>query len=323
MSHPDRVDSSNLVVVTGAAGFIASHIVRALLDRGTRVRAVDDLSGGMQWSRLDSFGDAVDRRTLSILAPKDELAAAFAGADAVVHHAALISVPESVERPVDYHAVNATGTLNVLEAARAASVRRVVYASTSALYGDGPGQPKVETMVPDPISPYAVSKYAGERYVSAYARLFGMATVALRYFNVFGPGQNLKSQYGAAIPAIVMKILRGEPPTIYGDGEQTRDFCQVDNVVRANLLALSAEKLQGQAVNVGCGRRASVNDIVAAANRGLGRSQVAHYAPPRAGDVRDSLADVSLAKAVLGYEPALQFEQGLEQTLPWYRAQVG
>ncbi len=314
--------NGRIAVVTGAAGFIASHITHALVERGYAVRAIDDLTGGMGWLRLDDLGDRIERHQTSILA-SDGLAAALRGAQVVVHHAALISVPESVERPIDYQLVNATGTLQLLEACRAAGVGRVVYASTSAVYGDGPEQPKRESMVPDPISPYAVSKYAGERYVSAYARLHGMETVCLRYFNVFGQGQNLKSQYGAAVPAIVTRILRGEAPTVYGDGEQTRDFCHVSNVVRANVLAVTAPKLAGEVVNIGCGRRASVNDIVAAANRMLGRSQRANYAAARAGDVKDSLADVTLAKQVLGYEPVTHFEQGLEQTLPWYREQVG
>jgi UDP-glucose 4-epimerase len=208
------MSSRPIAVVTGAAGFIASHIVRGLLDRGHAVRAIDDLSGGMGWSRLDDLGERVDRVRASILAPPATLAAAFRGVTVVIHHAALISVPESVQRPVDCHAVNATGTLAVLEAARAAGVNRFVYASTSAVYGDGPEQPKREAMVPDPISPYAVSKYAGERYVSAYAKLHGMATVSLRYFIVFGQEQNPRSQYGAAIPAIVTHVLRDERPTI-------------------------------------------------------------------------------------------------------------
>jgi nucleoside-diphosphate-sugar epimerase len=317
---PDQ--NGRIAVVTGAAGFIASHITHALVSLGYRVRAVDDLTGGMGWSRLEDLGDRIGRHQMSILTT-DGLTAVLRGAQVVVHHAALISVPESVERPIDYQRVNATGTLQLLEACRTAGVRRVVYASTSAVYGDGPEQPKRESMVTDPISPYAVSKYAGERYVSAYARLHGMETICLRYFNVFGPGQNLKSQYGAAVPAIVTRILRGEPPTVYGDGEQTRDFCHVHNVVRANLLAVAAPKLGGEVVNIGCGRRASVNQIIAAANRLLGRSVSAKFDPPRAGDVRDSLADVALAKRVLGYEPVLQFEEGLEQTLPWYREQVG
>ena len=315
--------NGRIAVVTGAAGFIASHITHALVERGYHVRAVDDLTGGMGWARLDDLGDRIDRHEMSILAASDALQPALRGASVVVHHAALISVPESVDRPMDYQRVNATGTLQLLEACRAAGVRRVVYASTSAVYGDGPEQPKREAMVPDPISPYAVSKYAGERYVSAYAKLHGMETVSLRYFNVFGPGQNLNSQYGAAVPSIVTRILRGQEPTVYGDGEQTRDFCHVGNVVRANLLAVSAPALGGEVINVGCGRRASVNQIIAAANRLLGRSQHARYEPARPGDVRDSLADVTLARQVLGYEPLTQFEDGLEQTLPWYRQQVG
>ncbi len=309
MTRP--INPPKVAVVTGAAGFIASHLVQGLVDRGYRVRAVDDLSGGMGWSRLESHGRSVERIELSILAGERALSEVFRGADLISHHAALISVPESVEQPTEYHAVNATGTLIVLEAARTACVRRIIYASTSAVYGDDPQQPKRETMPTDPVSPYAVSKYAGERYVCAYARLFAMQTVCFRYFNVFGQGQNLHSQYGAAIPAIVSRILNAQSPTIYGDGEQTRDFCHVSNVVRANLLAAEAVNLSGQVINIGCGHRASVNDIVAATNRLAGKNVRPTYVPPRAGDVRDSLAAIEYAKTVLGYEPVTSFEDGL------------
>jgi UDP-glucose 4-epimerase len=231
----------------------------------------------------------------------------------VSHHAALISVPESVARPLDYHDVDATATLQLLEAARKAGAMRVVYASSSAAYGEEPEQPKKESQRPVPISPYAIAKYTGELYVSAYAKLYGMQTIALRYFNVFGPGQNPKSQYGAAVPNIVSLMKSGKPPIVYGDGEQTRDFCHVYNVVHANMLALEAPTLRGEVVNIGTGKRVSVNYLVSQVNKLLGTSIVPTHEPPRAGDVRDSLADITLAKEVLRYEPQLQFEEGLAQ----------
>ncbi len=302
-------------LVTGAAGFIAGHLTRALVDRGYRVRAFDDLSGGT-WENLADLGDRIERLTASVTDPAAVRAAAE-GADVIFHHAALVSVPQSVERPADYNAVCVGGTLNVLEAARAAGVRRVVYASSSACYGENPVQPKTEAMRAEPISPYAVAKYAGELYVSAYAGLHGMKTVSLRYFNVFGPGQNPKSQYGAAIPSILSRMLAGERPTVYGDGSQTRDFCYIENVVRANLLAAEAD-VAGEAVNIGCGRRTSVNDIVAKANALLGKELQPIYGPARTGDVRDSLADISLAEKVIGYRPTVYFDEGLERSIRWY-----
>ena len=303
-------------LVTGAAGFIAGHLTRALVNRGYAVRALDNLSGG-SWSTLDDLGDRITRLTADVTDPA-ALRTAAEGVDVVFHHAALVSVPQSVERPLDYNAVCAGGTLAVLEAARAAGAR-VVYASSSACYGENPAQPKVETMLPAPISPYAVAKYAGELYVSAYAALHGMKTVSLRYFNVFGAGQNPKSQYGAAIPSILSRMLRGERPTVYGDGGQTRDFCHIDNVVNANLLAAEAD-VKGEALNIGCGRRTSVNEIVEQANALLGTDLPPEYRPARPGDVRDSLADISLAEGVIGYRPMVYFEEGLERSIPWYKA---
>jgi UDP-glucose 4-epimerase len=304
--------SKKIVLVTGAAGFIASHITRGLVNKGYHVRAYDDLSGNMGWSRLEDLGDKIERITASIL-DKEALANALKGVSMISHHAALISVPESVARPLDYHDVDATATLQLLEAARKAGAMRVVYASSSAAYGEEPEQPKKESQRPVPISPYAIAKYTGELYVSAYAKLYGMQTIALRYFNVFGPGQNPKSQYGAAVPNIVSLMKSGKPPIVYGDGEQTRDFCHVYNVVHANLLALEAPRLKGEVVNIGTGKRVSVNYLVAQVNKLLGTNIVPTHEPPRAGDVRDSLADISLAKEVLGYEPQLQFEEGLAQ----------
>lgn len=314
--------ASHQALVTGGAGFIGSHLVRALLDRGYRVRVLDDLRGSGSWKRLDALGDRVERVAADICDPA-AVANACRGVDVVFHKAALVSVPESVSRPADYHAVDATATLGLLTAARDAGVKRVIYASTSAIYGEAPEQPKVESMRGLPISPYGIAKYTGELYLTAFAKLYGLQTISLRYFNVFGSGQDPKSQYGAAVPGIVTKVLNDQPPTIFGDGEQTRDFCHVSNVVHANLLAAEAPTLAGEVVNIGCGRRVTVNRIVELANQLLGKNVVPNHEPARPGDVRDSLADISLAKMVLGYEPVLHFDDGLAQSIDWYRRQFG
>jgi UDP-glucose 4-epimerase len=239
--------------------------------------------------------------------------------DVIFHQAAWAGVPQSVSRPLEYHHNNATGTLVLLEAAREAGVRRFIYAASSSAYGDQPELPKREGMTPTPISPYAAAKYAGELYVSLYAKLHGMETIRLRYFNVFGPGQDPRSQYGAAVPAVVLSLLRGKRPTIYGDGEQTRDFCFIENVVRANLLAADAKELRGEAVNIACGRRVSVNSIVEMANEILGTNIAAEHKPPRLGDVRDSWASIALAEKLIGYRPSIFFEEGLRKSIEWYR----
>jgi UDP-glucose 4-epimerase len=305
------------ILVTGGGGFIASHIVRALVERGDKVRVLDDLSGCKSWKRLDDIKDKIELVQGSIL---DQAAVerAVQDVDVIFHKAALVSVPESVADPIAYHETDATATLKLLEAARKAKVSRVIYASTSAIYGDAPEQPKVESMRGLPISPYGIAKYAGELYLTAYAVLHGLQTISLRYFNVFGPGQDPKSQYGAAVPSIVSKILTGISPTIYGDGNQTRDFCHVNNVVHANLLAADAPKLHGEVVNIGCGKRVTVNRIVELANQLLNKNVKPIHEPPRAGDVRDSLADISLAKTVLNYEPVMHFDEGLRHSIDWY-----
>ncbi|MGN6727463.1 MAG: SDR family oxidoreductase [Tepidisphaeraceae bacterium] len=308
------------ILVTGGAGFIASHITHALVARGHRVRVLDNLSGAGSWRRLADLGDRVEQVTGDILNPRD-IERAVEGVQVIFHLAAAVSVPESVARPLAYHDACATGTLSLLEAARRSHIDRFVYASTSAAYGESPEQPKVETMRTVPLSPYGIAKLTGEMYVTAYAHLHGMKSISLRYFNVFGPGQDPKSQYGAAVPSIVAKILREESPTIYGDGEQTRDFCFIDNVVHANLLAMSAD-VHGEAVNIGCGKRVSVNAIVSESNRLLGKNVRSSYAPPRPGDVRDSLADITLAKSVIGYEPQVYFEEGLARSLAWYQKEM-
>jgi nucleoside-diphosphate-sugar epimerase len=323
MSTPSTPSTpSKTALVTGAAGFIGSHLVRGLLGQGFAVRGLDDLSGSGSWSRLEGVDGPLTRITGSIL-DKETLRQAVDGVAVILHHAAMVSVPESVAKPEAYHAVDATGTLLLLEAARAAGVSKVVYAASSAAYGDAPEQPKFESHRAEPVSPYAVAKYAGELYLTSYAKLHGMNTISLRYFNVFGPGQNPKSQYGAAIPNIVSKMIRGERPTVYGDGQQTRDFCYIENIVAANMLAAKAPALHGEVVNIGCGRRVSVNDIVEQTNKVLGKAIKPNYEPARAGDVRDSLADISLAMKVLGYEPRVHFAEGLAQSISWYREHLG
>jgi nucleoside-diphosphate-sugar epimerase len=313
------VRAARSTLVTGGAGFIGAHLVHALLARGDRVRVLDDLSGSGSWRRLEDVRGDIEAIEGSVLDPA-AVRAAVNGIDVIFHHAALVSVPQSVEQPLEYHAVDATATLALLRAAREAGVARFIFASTSAIYGDAPEQPKQESMRGLPLSPYGIAKYAGELYTSMYARLHGLETISLRYFNVFGPGQDPKSQYGAAVPSIVSKILSGARPEIYGDGEQTRDFCHVSNVVHANMLAGDAATLSGAVVNIGCGRRVSVNGIVRIANELLGSDVKPLYQPARAGDVRDSLADISEAKRVLGYEPQMFFEAGLRESIAWYIA---
>lgn len=304
-------------LVTGGAGFIGHHLAHALVERGVKTRVLDDLSRGSV-ARLRDIASRITFIEGSIL-DATRLQQAVEGVDVIFHHGAWASVPQSVEMPLEYHEIDATGTLKVLEAARAAGVRRVVYAASSSAYGDQPQLPKKEDQLPSPISPYAVAKYVGEHYMTVYAVLHGMQTISLRYFNVFGAHQDPKSLYGAAIPAIVSRVVKGISPTIYGDGEQTRDFCHIDNVVQANLLAAQTPGLKGQVINVACGQRVSVNDIVRLANRFLGTSVKPTYAPPRPGDVRDSWADIGLAKSLIGYEPTVFFEEGLRRWIDWYK----
>ena len=304
-------------LVTGGAGFIGHHIARTLLARGCKVRILDDLSRGSR-SRLAEIGAGAEFIEASIL-DDAALEKAIRGVDVIFHHGAWASVPQSVEQPMEYHEIDATGTLKILETARRLGVRKVVYAASSSAYGEQPDLPKREDQLPAPISPYAVAKYVGELYLSVYARLHGMQTISLRYFNVFGPHQDPKSLYGAAIPAIVSRVVKGISPTIYGDGEQTRDFCYIDNVVEANLLAASSDLLAGQVVNVACEQRVSVNDIVRLANQFTGNQVKATYAPPRAGDVKDSWADCSLAAKLIGYKPKVFFEEGLKRWIEWYK----
>jgi nucleoside-diphosphate-sugar epimerase len=308
------------VLVTGGAGFIGSHLIENLVALGADVVAIDDLSGG-DWANLSGVGDNVRQITGSIL-DENAIAEAVAGCDVVFHQAALGSVPRSVNEPLLYHQVNVMGTVSVLEAARAANVRRVVYAASSSAYGDppNPDAPKVETQCPSPLSPYAASKLAGEHAMRAYANCYDLDTACTRYFNIFGPRQNANSAYAAVIAAFAKALLTGQQPTIFGDGEQSRDFTFVHNVVQANLLAARAEApLQGEVFNVACGQRVSINQLFDRMAKALGQPDAKPvHVEARAGDVRHSLADISKAGQVLGYEPLVMLDAGLAATCDWY-----
>ncbi|MGF1668126.1 MAG: SDR family oxidoreductase [Acidimicrobiia bacterium] len=303
-------------LVTGGAGFIGSNISRALLERGDDVRVIDDFATGR---RQNIDGLDIELIEASIEDP-EAVARAVDGVEVVFHQAALPSVKRSVDDPVRTHSVNATGSLNVLNAARKADVRRLVYASSSSAYGNTPTLPKHEGMVTAPLSPYAVAKLAGEQYCKAFAHVYDIETVALRYFNVFGPHQDPTSHYSAVIPLFTTALLEGRAPVIHGDGEQTRDFTYIDNVVQANLKAAAADsRSSGEAMNIACGYRVSLNQLLAAIGETVGNTdyQVTHT-ETRAGDVRDSLADISKARDLIGYEPTVLLEEGLKRTVEWF-----
>ena len=308
------------VLVTGGAGFIGSSLARVLVRRGDQVRVLDDFSSGKR-QNLDDIAARIEVIEASIL-DEATLRRAAAGVDVIFHQAALPSVPRSLNAPLPSHEANATGTLRVLEAARAERVRRVVYAGSSSAYGDTPVLPKVETMVPRPLSPYAVSKLTGELYCQMYARTFGVETVVLRYFNVFGPRQDPTSQYAAVIPRFVTAALAGEQPVIFGDGSQSRDFCFIDNVVDANLRAAEAPgpEVSGRVFNIACGTATDLNTVVRLVGELTGKPLQARYQPPRAGDVKHSLADIEQARAGLGYQPQVLFPEGLARTVAWFRS---
>jgi UDP-glucose 4-epimerase len=300
------------VLITGGAGFIGSHLARRLLKLGAAVRVIDDLSTGR---RSNLPPEPVEFIEASILDER-ALREAVDGCRLLFHQAAMVSVPRSVQEPLTCAAINTTGTERVLEAARDAGVQRVMFASSAAVYGDEPRLPSRED---DPIvccSPYAASKAAGEALMTAFARCYGLSTISLRYFNIFGPRQDPHSPYAAAIAAFVDAMLAGRPPTIFGDGRQTRDFTPVANVVHANLLAASSEReLHGQAVNIGTGRQVNLLEVLAEMARHLKVEATYRFAPPRAGDVRDSTADITRARELLGYEPHVEFATGLGELL--------
>jgi len=309
----DRAAASRRALVTGGAGFIGSHLVGRLLAEGFAVRVLDDFSSGRQANLADVEDDIELWR--GDVRDDEIVARAVSGVDVVFHQAAIASVPRSVAEPLETNAVNLAATVGLLEAARRHGVRRVVFAASSAAYGDDPILPKSESLPPRPLSPYAVQKYASELYLQVYARLHSLETVALRYFNVYGPRQDPKSDYAAVIPLFVTAALEGSPVRIYGDGEQTRDFVYVSDVAEANLLAATAPGVSGEVLNVASGRRTSVNELARVIGDCLGRRIETLHQPPRAGDVPHSWADVSRCQRLLGFEAKVSLEQGLELTV--------
>jgi len=305
-------------LVTGGAGFIGSHIAEALVRRGDQVRILDNFSSGRR-ENLAGFADKVTVIEGDLNDPA-ALKRAVTGVEIIYHEAALPSVPRSVADPIGSNRANVDGTVALLWAAKEAGVRRVIYAASSSAYGDAPQFPRVETIRPEPLSPYAVAKLAGEYYMRAFTECYGLETVSLRYFNVFGPQQDPKSQYAAAVPLFTTAILENRSPTVFGDGEQSRDFTYVENVVRANLLSADApKKAVGKVFNVGCGDKVTVNQVIAAINRVLGKNVPSVHVPPRAGDVRHSHADISLARELLGFTPVVSFEDGLRKTVEFFK----
>jgi UDP-glucose 4-epimerase len=305
-------------LVPGGAGFIGSHIVRKLLGEGWAVRVLDDLSTGHA-ENLAEVADQIEFVQGSIV-DAALVERCVKDCDTVFHLAARASVPRSVAYPFEANEANVTGTLSLLLAARDAGVRRFVYSSSSSAYGDTPTLPKVETMPTQPLSPYAVSKLAAEHYCSCFANVYGLQTISLRYFNVFGPRQDPNSAYAAAIPALVSRMVADEPPIIYGDGEQSRDFCYIENVVAANWLAANTARLNGEVVNIACGERTTLNEIVAMINQHLGKQIKPAYHDPRPGDVKHSLASVEAARVAIGYVPQVMFAEGLARAIDYYRS---
>jgi nucleoside-diphosphate-sugar epimerase len=305
-------------LVTGGAGFIGSSLVRALLARGDRVRVLDNFFSGKRENLSEVAGDV--ELIEGDIRDEATLVRALDGMELVFHQAAIPSVPRSLVDPLASHEANATGTLKLLHHAKRAGVRRVVYAASSSAYGDQPAREKVETMRPAPLSPYAVSKLSGEQYCQVFAGAYGLETVCLRYFNVFGPRQDPASEYAAVIPRFVTAALAGRGVTIYGDGTQSRDFCFIDNTVEANLAAsaMPAGDVSGRVFNVACGAATSLNDVVRLLGEILGKTIAISYAPARVGDVKHSLADIGEARARLKYRAAISFLEGLRRTAAWY-----
>ena len=306
------------VLVTGGGGFIGSHIVDRVLADGHSVRVLDNFATGSRENLLDVLDDI--ELVEGDIQSYERVHNAVSGCDVVLHQGALPSVPRSVQDPLTSNATNVTGTLNVLLAARDSGVQRVVYASSSSIYGANPELPKHEGLLPQPISPYAVAKLAGEGFCRSFHEVFGLETVALRYFNVFGPRQDPLSQYAAVVPNFITALMNGAQPVVYGDGEQSRDFTYVGNVVEGNLLAMGAEGVAGKTYNVAAGERTTLNELLGYIGSLVGREPDARYEAPRLGDVKHSQADVSAAKRDLGYEPSVSVQEGLRLTLQWFSA---
>lgn len=306
-----------MYLVTGGAGFIGSNIVRRLVTMGEKVRVLDDFSTG---KRENLTGIREIEVVEGSLLDDDCLKRAVTGVKYILHQGAIPSVPRSIADPLRSNEVNITGTLKLLEAAKAVGVKRFVFAASSSAYGDTTVLPKVEDMPGDPLSPYAVGKYTGELYVKIFAGLYGLPTVSLRYFNIFGPNQDPASEYAAVIPKFIQLMLKGKAPTIYGDGEQSRDFTYIDNAVEANLLACSSDQVgQGEVINVACGERYTLNELVQMLNEILGSTIEPVYTGARSGDVRHSLADITRAKELLGYTVKVEFKEGLRRTVEWFK----
>jgi len=310
-----------MYLVTGGGGFIGSHLVRELVRRGERVRVLDDSSSGSRARIADVLAEVEwsdgDVREIAVVQR------ACQGVDVVLHHAAIASVPRSVREPELTHEVNVTGTLNVLNAARAMGVRRVVFASSAAVYGDLAASPKAESLPTRPVSPYGVQKLAAEAYCRIAPALYGLETVGLRYFNIFGPAQDPMSEYAAVIPRFITAILAGRLPVVYGDGEQTRDFLYIQNVVEINLLAASVPAVSGVVLNVGSGVAISLNQLLAELERIMGKEINVTSQQARSGDIRESVAEISLLRAMFGYTPTVSFAEGLARTVDAYRREIG
>jgi nucleoside-diphosphate-sugar epimerase len=308
---------SGIVLVTGGAGFIGSHIAAALIERGARVRIIDDLSTGHR-ENLDEIGGDIDFIQAS-LCDRNAVSRSLEDVELVFHEAAIPSVPRSVEEPTETHDASVNATFSLLLGARDRKVRRLVYAASSSAYGDQPELPKREDMRPDPLSPYAVAKLVGEYYCQVFSRVYGLETVSLRYFNVFGPRQDPGSQYSGVISRFIDSALNRKQAMIYGDGEQSRDFTYISNVVEANLKAAESTSAVGQVINIANGERVTINEVFEMIKKLTGRTNLqAEYAASRAGDVRDSLADLSLARSLLGYNPRVGLEEGLSLTIDWW-----
>jgi UDP-glucose 4-epimerase len=308
---------SGIVLVTGGAGFIGSHIAAALIERGARVRIIDDLSTGHR-ENIEEIGGDIDFIQASLTDP-NALSRALEDVELVFHEAAIPSVPRSVAQPLETHEASVNATFSLLLGARDHKVRRLVYAASSSAYGDQPELPKREAMRPDPLSPYAVAKLVGEYYCQVFSRVYGLETVSLRYFNVFGPRQDPSSQYSGVISRFMDASLNRKQPIIYGDGEQSRDFTYISNVVDANLKAAESPAAVGHVINIACGERVTINEVFEMVKKLTGRIDLQpEYAASRAGDVRDSLADMSLARSLLAYSPKVGLEEGLRLTIDWW-----